>query len=253
MVCPLPSMVYHRGRRTRRQAVDTMHREYRLLMGTFLTLGIALVWLVGVPSPPPTRAMPLLFPPRPSFTPTSAPPVRPTFTATPVLPPRPTATPTSGIPARPSSTPTSALPPRPSLTPAPIHPFQPVVPPPVGPQPAAPRSGGAYIELRLLLPQTGLPLAAGWQGLWTAVQWQDQRGKWQTVEGWQGGLDEVVSGEDGGRLGRKVWWVAQADLGKGPFHWHVYQDRTGRLLATSGPFYLPGPGVAVQWVEVTLP
>lgn len=110
----------------------------------------------------------------------------------------------------------------------------------------------AQIELRLLRPQTGLPLAAGWPYLWTVVQWQDLLGNWQDVKGWRGTLDEVVCGEDGRLVGRKVWWVAQADLGKGPFRWQVYQDREGSLFITSEPFYLPGPGAAMQMLYTIL-
>lgn len=49
-------------------------------------------------------------------------------------------------------------------------------------------------------------------GVWSAVQWQDANGDWQTVEGWQGAVDAN---------GAKQWWVAQKDFGSGPFRWLV--------------------------------
>ena len=71
------------------------------------------------------------------------------------------------------------------------------------------------------------------------VQWQDREGKWHDVAGWRGGLNEIVIDEKGKIVGQRVWWVDQADLGKGPFRWLVYRDRKGALIATSDPFYLP--------------
>ena len=86
-----------------------------------------------------------------------------------------------------------------------------------------------------------------WQDLWTVVQWRDDRGYWHNVEGWQGTLDEVQDG-----VGEKVWWVAEADLGKGPFRWLVYQERDGRLLVASDSFYLPSDVGRVALVEVAV-
>ena len=81
--------------------------------------------------------------------------------------------------------------------------------------------------------------------LWTVVQWQHPDGSWRDVAGWQGNL-ELAGGIGVGR-----WWVAEDDLGKGPFRWLVYQSKGSRLLAQSGPFYLPSGGRAVivaAWV-----
>jgi len=78
-------------------------------------------------------------------------------------------------------------------------------------------------------------------GLWTIVQWQDDLGDWHDIEGWQGTLDG----------GKKVWWVAPADSGKGPFRWVVYQGQRGKLLARSESFYLPYVGQTVR-IDVSL-
>jgi len=62
-------------------------------------------------------------------------------------------------------------------------------------------------------------------------------------DGWQGTLD---AGH------RKQWWVADKDLGTGPFRWVVYQDQAAPPLAASEPFYLPNvSGMRVK-VDVTL-
>jgi hypothetical protein len=78
-------------------------------------------------------------------------------------------------------------------------------------------------------------------GLWTVVQWQDALGGWHDVEGWQGALDE---GD------KKMWWVAKADLGKGPFRWAV--THSGERLATSELFYLPDSVGQTVKVSVSL-
>lgn len=84
------------------------------------------------------------------------------------------------------------------------------------------------------------------------VQWQDGRGSWHTVEGWQGGLDRIALDESGGVVGVKTWWVGEAQLGGGPFRWSVYLKQGGTLLVRSGSFHLPSSqGEGVQ-VEVTL-
>ena len=67
------------------------------------------------------------------------------------------------------------------------------------------------------------------------------------MEGWQGVLDEFQDGE-----GKKVWWVAKADLGKGPFRWVIYQDQGDDPLATSEPFYLPSLAGAITRIQVSL-
>jgi len=77
-------------------------------------------------------------------------------------------------------------------------------------------------------------------------------GNWHDVEGWQGTLDSVATGEGGTVMGKKVWWVAERDLGTGPFRWVVTRDEGGRLLGTSEPFDLPGAVGATVTVEVSL-
>ena len=97
-----------------------------------------------------------------------------------------------------------------------------------------PSLDGSYIELRVYPPQAGL---------WTIVQWQDSANGWHDIEGWQGTLDEGY---------KKVWWVAPAIFGEGPFHWTVYQSQGGQLLATSDSFYLPDAAGKKVRVGMTL-
>lgn len=140
------------------------------------------------------------------------------------LPPRPpTATPTDMPVDRPTPFPTEK--------------------PEIRPQPAEPAE--AWIELHCQLPAQSLSLS--WPELWTAVQWQDSDGRWHDVEGWRGKLDQVVNG-----VGKKVWWVAEKDLGTGPFRWVVRRGEGGELLAASAPFHLPGTGEERQRVGVVL-
>jgi hypothetical protein len=98
--------------------------------------------------------------------------------------------------------------------------------------------------------------ATPWSALWTVVQWQDHEGAWQDVVGWRGGLDDVTVAAGGAVVGVKTWWVAVAELGKGPFRWVVSMGETGdRLairLATSEPFRLPAMEKEVTTVEVVL-
>jgi hypothetical protein len=133
-----------------------------------------------------------------------------------------------------------ALPPRPTppLTPTPT-------PTPAIISSGLPSGGGA-IEL-LVQPQANLWAVVYWQDLWTVVQWQDHSGAWHDVEGWRGTLDEVANG-----VGTKIWWVARADLGKGPFRWLIYRSHGGRLLATSQAFQLPGYDGVIIGVGVSV-
>jgi hypothetical protein len=81
-------------------------------------------------------------------------------------------------------------------------------------------------------------------GLWTIVQWQDSAGDWHDIEGWSGTLDEGS---------KRVWWVAPAAFGTGPFRWTVYQSPGGdKLLATSDSFYLPDAAGNKVRVAMTL-
>lgn len=114
--------------------------------------------------------------------------------------------------------------------------------------PAGPVAGGT-IELQIQFPADWPWGSAHWQTLWTIVQWQDAHGDWHDVEGWQGTLEEVRVDGDGAVTGYKRWWVAQDDLGTGPFRWVVYQGADGPQLVASEPFDLPGR--TGGWVMVT--
>jgi len=130
------------------------------------------------------------------------------------------------------------------------HRLPPLPPRPTPVQPA-PRFTGGFIELRVRFPQAWPWKGTHWQNLWTVVQWQDDRGVWHGVEGWQGSLDEVVTGEDGTVVGHKAWWVANDDLGKGSFRWQICRDRQGAPVGTSETFDLPSQRRVRTTVEVT--
>lgn len=93
------------------------------------------------------------------------------------------------------------------------------LPPRPAPQPTPVPLHGGFIELQLETGQTTL---------WTVVQWQDALGGWHDVAGWQGAPDAD---------GKKTWWVAETDLGKGPFRWVIFQE--SEQIAASEPFHLP--------------
>jgi len=133
-------------------------------------------------------------------------------------------------------------------------PLPPLPPPPTPSQAqAAPaKFTGGFIELRAQFPQAWQWNRSHWQELWAVVQWQDDKGTWRNVEGWQGSLDEVVTDEGGTVVGHKTWWVAKEDLGKGPFRWRVYRSEGGALIATSEAFDLPSQKRATTTVEVSL-
>ena len=111
---------------------------------------------------------------------------------------------------------------------------------------------GGFIELSARFPQAWPWGRAHWEDLWTVVQWQDEKGTWRDVEGWQGSLDEIVTRADGTIVGHKTWWVARGDLGKGPFRWRIYRYRGGWLLATSSTFDMPSRKHATTPVEIAL-
>jgi hypothetical protein len=134
----------------------------------------------------------------------------------------------------------------PPLPPIPTATFTPV------PKPTSPPPTGSFIELHARFPRAWPWTEVHWQELWTVVQWQDDRGKWINVEGWQGRLDDVAAGEDSGVLGYKKWWVAAGDSGKGPFRWVVYKSQGGAALATSGFFSLPDSVGKTVIIEVSL-
>jgi hypothetical protein len=134
----------------------------------------------------------------------------------------------SSLPARADE---AALPPRPAThTPA-----------------AGPAPNGALIVLRVAFGETWPETGLEWQDLWTVVEWQDARGSWHAVTGWQGSLDAVAD-----EVGTKQWWLHKGLCGAGPFRWLVLERQGGVVLDTSEPFYLPaGPG-QVTVVEVAL-
>ena len=83
---------------------------------------------------------------------------------------------------------------------------------------------------------------------WTAVQWQDAQKNWNTVLGWQGSFDEIKSG-----TGSKLWWVAPADLGKGPFRWVIYTAKDGQFVTASEAFNLPAKAKTKLIVSAAVP
>ena len=110
------------------------------------------------------------------------------------------------------------------------------VPTPVPTETAVLPVTGGFIQLHFAT-------TADKTGLWTAVQWQDGNKDWHTVEGWQGSFNPD---------GMVTWWVAPADLGKGPFRWQVFDAEGGHALAVSEPFTLPvgnGQVVVVSAIE----
>ena len=65
---------------------------------------------------------------------------------------------------------------------------------------------------------------------WAAVQWKNDKGEWQTVDGWQGA---VVNGY-------QRWWVGRELYAAGPFRWAILDGKEGAVLAASATFNLPG-------------
>ena len=71
---------------------------------------------------------------------------------------------------------------------------------------------------------------------WAIVQWQDNQGDWNDVEGWQGNLAYDASSKSW----QAIWWVARANFGEKSFRWAIYTDETmSELEATSETFDLP--------------
>ncbi|RLT43749.1 MAG: PKD domain-containing protein [Chloroflexi bacterium] len=80
--------------------------------------------------------------------------------------------------------------------------------------------GGARLLLRA---------ASQFNERWAAVQWKNDKGQWQTVDGWQGA---VVNGY-------QRWWIGPDLYNAGPFRWAILDGEAGNLLAASEPFNLP--------------
>ena len=117
------------------------------------------------------------------------------------------------------------LPPRPEPTATPLPSTQSV-------------PNGALIELNY----DGI--AVGPQGVWTVVEWQDTETlKWHDVQGWQGTVELD---------GTQQWWVAPADIGKGPFRWVIYDAEDGNVLQTSEEFNLPASEMLITVVTVSV-
>jgi hypothetical protein len=128
------------------------------------------------------------------------------------------------------SKPIQAAPPLPTLPPQPTRTPTPISSPDTTKRRDEKPIGG-YIELRVQPAQAGL---------WSVVQWQDAAGNWHDVEGWRGTVEGI-----------RVWWVAEADFGKGPFRWVIYQGQDGPRLATSPPFYLPSQANQTLQIQVS--
>ncbi|NKQ35838.1 MAG: hypothetical protein HF973_09515 [Chloroflexi bacterium] len=90
-----------------------------------------------------------------------------------------------------------------------------------------------------------------WQDVWTVVQWQDDKGEWFDVTGWQGNLDSI-SQEEAGWVAVKEWWAADEVLGTGPYRWQAYSHPGGNLLAVSDLFYLADTSGGLVTVDIEL-
>ena len=115
-----------------------------------------------------------------------------------------------------------------------------------------PATAGAFVELHVHFGPAWPWSTVHWQDLWTVVQWQDEKGHWHDVEGWRGRLNYVVAGEGGETVGTQVWWIAESDLGGGPFRWLIFRGEEGGRLATSELFYPPDCNGRTVSVEVSL-
>jgi hypothetical protein len=115
-------------------------------------------------------------------------------------------------------------------------------------------SDGAVLLLDVQFPSTWGWEKTHWQSLWTGVEWLNpSTGTWHDVEGWQGTLDGLTSGDDQTLVGQKVWWVLSSNLGTGPFRWVVYDGKGGRPLVISEAFNLPKRAGQTMTVDVSLP
>lgn len=77
--------------------------------------------------------------------------------------------------------------------------------------------------------------------IWTQVQWQDTSGTWHDVTGWQGAPNAET--------GKVTWWVGPDDLGKGPFHWIIFENPGGPQIASSDPFDLPADSGQILYIR----
>ncbi len=90
-----------------------------------------------------------------------------------------------------------------------------------------------------------------WQeDLWIVVQWYDEDGVWQDVDGWQGTFEAIQQAEDW--TGVKEIWLTDVHLGSGPYRWQLFERSNGRLLTTSDLFYLPSTGGDLMAVDLMI-
>ena len=114
-----------------------------------------------------------------------------------------------------------------------------------------PNGQGARVHLHAHFSQNWPWDTLHWQeDLWLKVQWLDNNGSWQDVDGWQGTLDGIQQLDDW--MGTKEIWLADGYLGTGPYRWQVLVAEDGRLLATSEQFYLPSKGGDLLALELML-
>ncbi|MCP4543570.1 MAG: hypothetical protein GY832_41180 [Chloroflexi bacterium] len=152
------------------------------------------------------------------------------------------------FPALTNAAPGLLLPPRNTSTPLPT-PTQPVQLTPTSQptSPPKPAPAGAKIELRVQFPADWPWDELYWQDLWTVVQWQDEKGNWHDVDGWQGNPIAYSTGE-----AIVMWWLPDELLGQGPFRWVVYQSQAGQWLTISAVFHLPSLVNQVEEVRVSI-
>ena len=123
--------------------------------------------------------------------------------------------------------------------------------PPVNEVEIVPNGQGARVHLQAHFSQNWPWDTMHWQeDLWLKVQWLDNEGNWQDVDGWQGTLDAIQQQEDW--MGVKEIWLADALLGTGPYRWQMYVKDTGQMLTVSEPFYLPSKGGDLMALDLML-
>jgi hypothetical protein len=111
---------------------------------------------------------------------------------------------------------------------------------------------GASIQLWVEYPRNWPWGSVHWQQVVTAVEWRDGAYSWHQVEGWQGAPDQVHITQQLTVVALKTWWVAEDDLGTGPFRWTVRLAEGGDVLGTTEPFTLPMATGGMEIVEVLL-
>ena len=82
------------------------------------------------------------------------------------------------------------------------------------------------------------------EGLWTEIEWKNEKGKWEDVNGWQGFFTDENN---------VFWCVGENDLGAYWYRWKIYDQQGGVLIETSKTFQLPKSVGETTLIEVTLP